>query len=111
VDVRALNEKKKAKLKDVEIRIIAELMKNSRRSDRELAKVLGVSQPTITRTRTSLESQGLIEYTAVPDFARLGYELLVFTLVKRHLEKFPYSRERANAFFEKTLFSYLLLVA
>jgi DNA-binding Lrp family transcriptional regulator len=69
-------------LKDVELKLISELMKNSRRSDRELAKALGVSQPTITRTRTRLERQGLIEYTAIPNLSKLGYDLLVFTLVK-----------------------------
>ena len=37
-------------LKDVELKLFSELMKNSRRSDRELAKVIGVSQPTVTRT-------------------------------------------------------------
>mgnify|MGYP006271117405 CR=1 FL=1 len=48
-------------LKDVELRIVAELMKNSRRSDRELAKVVGVSQPTVTRTRSRLEKEGIIK--------------------------------------------------
>jgi DNA-binding Lrp family transcriptional regulator len=39
-------------------------MKNSRRSDRELALVLGISQPTVTRLRTRLEKEGIIkEYT------------------------------------------------
>lgn len=32
-----------AGMKDVELRLVSELMKNSRRSDRELAKTLGVS--------------------------------------------------------------------
>jgi hypothetical protein len=48
-----LNEKKK-RGKDIELRLISELMKNSRRSDRELAKTLNVSQPTVTRIRTKL---------------------------------------------------------
>jgi DNA-binding Lrp family transcriptional regulator len=70
-------------MKDVEFRLISELMKNSRRSDRELAKTLGVSQPTITRTRIKLEKAGIIrEYTMIPDFAKIGYQLLGVTLVK-----------------------------
>lgn len=70
-------------MKDIEIRIISELMKNSRRSDRELAKVLKVSQPTVTRTRDRLEKEGIIkEYTMIPDFAKLGYQLMGFTLVR-----------------------------
>jgi DNA-binding Lrp family transcriptional regulator len=49
-------------MKDIERRLISELMKNSRRSDRELAKALGTSQPTITRGK--LEREGIIkEYT------------------------------------------------
>jgi len=69
-------------MKALELRLIAELMKNSRRSDRDLAKILGVSQPTVTRTRTSLEKQGLIAYTAIPSFSKLDYQLLMFALTK-----------------------------
>ena len=70
-------------LKDVELRIVAELMRNSRRSDRELAKTIGVSQPTVTRTRTRLEKEGYIkEYTMIPDFNKLGYEIMGFTFIK-----------------------------
>lgn len=67
----------KKKLKDTEIRIIAELMKNSRRSDREIAKIIGVSQPTVSRTIKMLEKVGAIkEYTAIPDFRMLGYSIM-----------------------------------
>jgi DNA-binding Lrp family transcriptional regulator len=69
-----------ADLKDLELRIIAELMKNSRRSDRELAKTVGTSQPTVTRIRNRLEKEGyLLEYTAIPDFAKIGYHLFALT--------------------------------
>ena len=60
------------KLKRIELRLVAELMKNSRKSDRELAKILGISQPTVTRIRNKLEREGVIrEYTAIPDFSKL----------------------------------------
>jgi DNA-binding Lrp family transcriptional regulator len=63
--------------------LVSELLKNSRRSDRELAKVLGVSQPTVSRMIKKLEEQGIIkEYTIVPDFGKLGYEIMGFTFVK-----------------------------
>jgi DNA-binding Lrp family transcriptional regulator len=76
-------ERKRKAMKDVEWRLIAELMKNSRRSDRELAKVLGVSQPTISRTIKKLEKEGYIkEYTMIPDFSRLGFQMLSFTFAK-----------------------------
>lgn len=70
-------------LKNIELKLIAELMKNSRRSDRELAKAIGVSQPTVTRLRTKLEKEKTIrEYTAIPDFERLGYQIAAFTFLK-----------------------------
>jgi DNA-binding Lrp family transcriptional regulator len=69
-------------LKDVELRLISELMKNSRRSDRELAKIIGVSQPTVGRTIKRLEEEGYIkEYTIIPDFAKLGFEILAITFL------------------------------
>jgi Trp operon repressor len=36
-------------VKEIELRLVAELLKDSHRSDRELAEALGVSQPTIAR--------------------------------------------------------------
>jgi DNA-binding Lrp family transcriptional regulator len=70
-------------LKPLDHGILFELMKNARRSDRELAKILGVSQPTITRRRSSLEKSGLIEnYTLIPRWAKLGYSLMAIILVR-----------------------------
>jgi DNA-binding Lrp family transcriptional regulator len=70
-------------LKDVALKLISELMKNSRRSDRDLARALGVSQPTVTRVRTRLEREGMIrEYTVVPDYARLGFEIASITFAR-----------------------------
>jgi DNA-binding Lrp family transcriptional regulator len=58
-------------------KLMFELAKNSKRSDRELAKILGVSQPTITRARTRLEKENFIRhYTVFPDFAKIGFELI-----------------------------------
>jgi len=68
-------------LKDIELKVISELMKNSRRSDRELAKVLKVSQPTVSRTIKRLEKEGIIkEFTMIPDFVKLGYKIMAVTL-------------------------------
>ena len=76
-----MSEKKKPKLlKDVEIDLLAEMMKNSSRSDRELARVVGVSQPTVSRVRTRLEKERIIrEYTIIPDFRALGYHICALT--------------------------------
>jgi DNA-binding Lrp family transcriptional regulator len=67
-------------MKDVELRLISELMKNSCRSDRELAKAIGVSQPTLSRTKARLEKEGyILEYTIIPNFNKLGYHLFALT--------------------------------
>ncbi len=73
----------KERLRSIDLRVLSELMMNGRISDRTLAKKVGVSQPTISRIRTRLEKEGYIkEYTAIPDLAKLGYELLALTFVK-----------------------------
>ena len=70
-------------MKDVESRLLAELFRNSRRSDRELAKVLHVSQPTVSRAIKRLEEQGVIkDYTMIPNFEKLGYQILALTFLK-----------------------------
>ena len=69
--------------KELPRQLLRELLKNSKRSDRELAKVLKVSQPTITRARHKLEKNGMIEdYTIIPDFKKMGFELLAITFAK-----------------------------
>jgi DNA-binding Lrp family transcriptional regulator len=73
-------------MREIEWKLLSELMKNSRKSDRELAKVIGSSQPTVTRARTKLEREGYIkEYTMIPDFTKLGYEIMALTFVKTEL--------------------------
>ncbi len=70
-----LNEK--TELTTIEIKVLAELMKNSRRSDRQIARAIGVSQPTVSRIISRLEKKGAIkEYTVIPDFRMLGYNIL-----------------------------------
>lgn len=44
---------------------------------------IGVSQPTVSRLIRKLESEGVIrEYTMIPDFSKLGYQILGLTFVK-----------------------------
>jgi DNA-binding Lrp family transcriptional regulator len=70
-------------LKAMERKMLSELTKNSRRSDRELAKAIGASQPTATRIRTKLEKEGYVkEYTTIPNMKKLGYSIMAFTFFK-----------------------------
>ena len=63
--------------------LLLELLKDSKRSDRELAKVLGVSQPTVSRMRSRLVKEGVIrEFTVIPEFVKMGYEIMAISCVK-----------------------------
>jgi DNA-binding Lrp family transcriptional regulator len=70
------------KLKPLDYKILFELMKNAKRSDRQLAKLMGVSQPTVSRRRAFVEKELIDGYTAVPKWEKLGYEILAITLIK-----------------------------
>jgi DNA-binding Lrp family transcriptional regulator len=68
------------------------MLKNSRLSDRELARLMNLSQPTVSRVRTALEKQGYIKtYTVIPDFRKMGYRLLAFTFCK--MKSYPNAKE------------------
>ncbi|MCW4052666.1 MAG: Lrp/AsnC family transcriptional regulator [Candidatus Bathyarchaeota archaeon] len=88
------------RMKDVDFKILHELMRNSKRSDRDLARQIGVSQPTVTRRRARLEEEAIDDYTLVPKWRSLGYSILAITLVKTDLrtrtkERNISERERA----------------
>ena len=71
------------RMKDTELKVVIGLIKNSHRSDRELARAIGVSQPTLSRIRKKLEKQGMIkEYTIIPDYSQLGFEIMSITFTK-----------------------------
>jgi DNA-binding Lrp family transcriptional regulator len=70
-------------MKPIERRLIAELMMNSRRSDRELAKAIGISQATVSRLIKKLEKDGFVrEYTMVPDFRKIGFKIMAVIFLK-----------------------------
>lgn len=101
-------------MKEAELKLISELLKNSHRSDRELAKATGLSQPTVSRLRIKLEKEGYIkEYTIIPDFEKLGYEIMAITFVKlgKHLtpEQIEEARKIAKKDLEKSLLEVIML--
>jgi len=91
-------------MREVELKLLAELLKNSRRSDRDLARSIGTSQPTATRTRIKLEKEGYVkEYTVIPDFRKMGYELLALTFVRLKVTLTPEELEKIRKFTSERL--------
>lgn len=81
-------------LDEMDWKLLSELMKNSQRSDRDLAGELGCSQSTVSRRRRRLEKNGYIrEYTMIPDFAKLGYDLMALTFANAKADVTPEEME------------------
>lgn len=80
-------------LKPMDLKLLGEMLKNSHRSDRDLAKSLKLSQPTITRKRTNLEKNYIDGYTVIPRWEKIGYEIVAFTLVKHNIK---YAKENVR---------------
>lgn len=88
-------------LDEIDRKLLKELLKDSRRSHRELAKAIGVSTATVINHVSRLESAGVIkDYTILVDHERLGYDLTVITEitvskgklldVQKAISKLPY---------------------
>ena len=60
------------------VKLLFELVKNSKRSDRDLAKILDISQPTVTRLRNVLEKEAIEQYTAIPNLSYIGFDIVAF---------------------------------
>ena len=69
-------------MKNKEKELLFQLLRNSKLSDREIAKKLKTSQSTITRNRHKLEYKFIKSYTIVPNLEKLGINLIAFTLAK-----------------------------
>jgi DNA-binding Lrp family transcriptional regulator len=98
--------------KDLSKKLVVELLRNSKASDRTLGKKLGVSQPTVTRARSKMEHEKLIRsYTIIPDWRKLGFEIFALTFVKMDPKVMSaeligkvreYSNKFNNSFFAST---------
>ena len=63
-------------------KLLSELLRNSERSDRELAKVLDVSQPTVSRMKRRLVNDEMIKgYSVIPNFYKMGYTIMALNFV------------------------------
>jgi DNA-binding Lrp family transcriptional regulator len=91
-------------LKDVELKLVKELVRNSRRSNRQLAETIGVSQPTVNRLVKKLEKEGVIrEYTMVPDHVALGFQIMSVTFARLKEAMSDDDVERARKFAHEML--------
>lgn len=67
-------------LDDIDRKVLGEILKDSKRSYRDLAKAIGVSTATVINHVQRLESAGVVkDYSVRIDHERLGYELTVIT--------------------------------
>ena len=88
-------------LDEIDKKLLKELLTDSKRSQRELAKAIGVSTATVINHIGRLESAGVVkDYTVMVDWERLGYELTVIIEitvargklieVQKSISKLPY---------------------
>ncbi|HUV98201.1 MAG TPA: Lrp/AsnC family transcriptional regulator [Candidatus Paceibacterota bacterium] len=87
-------------LKKLDFKILSELMKDARLSDREIAKRIGTSQPTVSRRRKKFEDEGLLEYIAVPALGKIGYQIIALHFVLWSQAGYQSLREQ-NDFMER----------
>ena len=85
------------KLMPLDFKLLFELMKDAKTTDRKIAKTLRVSQPTVTRRRALIEKELVDGYTVIPKWSKIGYEILAVTLVKSQL-KFASKEKRETAY-------------
>jgi len=84
------------KLRSLDFQLLWELMKDSHRSDRKLAKILKTSQPTVTRRRAKLEKEAIEGYTILPKWERIGIHIIAFTFIRSKL-KYASQKEKQLA--------------
>jgi len=83
-------------------KLLFELLRDSKRSDRELAKVLEVSQATVSRMRNKLVRDGVIrEFTIIPDFVKMGYTIMAISSFKNKTAVTPELREKGEKWMNK----------
>lgn len=67
------------RLDPLDARIVAMLQADGRATQQEIAKAIGLSQPSVAERVRKLEDRGvLLRYTAVVDAARLGKDITAF---------------------------------
>ncbi len=77
--------------------ILAELLKDSRKTTKAIARELDIPRATVHDRIAKLEQRGVVKrYTAVPDYSKLGLGVTAFILVQFVPEKGVSQRETAE---------------
>lgn len=64
------------------LKVLFALMSLGGKSDRAISAILGINNTTLSRRRRILEREGYIkEYTSIPDFHKIGLDVVIFTFV------------------------------
>ena len=63
-------------------KLIGELANDARQSNIDLSRKLGVSEKTVRRRIARLVEQGIINWSVIPDPAKLGYSVRAFILLE-----------------------------
>lgn len=75
----------KARLDDIDWKILAELQNDGRMTNVELARRVGISAPPCLRRVRALEDAGIIQgFRALLDEKELGYDVIAFAMVGLH---------------------------
>ena len=61
---------------DLDLRLIAELTKDARKSSAELSRKLNVNETTVRRRIQHLEERGIVTFTAILNPSKLGYNII-----------------------------------
>lgn len=83
----------------MERRLLYELTRDARRSDREIAKSLGVSQASVSRLIKKIKDDFGVSFTANADLAKVGFQILAITYGKK--TEAPLETVKINEFLEK----------
>ena len=79
------------KIDTVDERIMATFQADGRQSNREVARVLGVSEGTVRQRLRKLQQMGAIRFDVITDAAKMGIHFIAFVRVSvapRYLEDF-----------------------
>ncbi|MCP5265091.1 MAG: Lrp/AsnC family transcriptional regulator [Burkholderiaceae bacterium] len=87
----------RTRLTDLDRRLIAELQRDAREPMSQIAQRLQVAESTVRHRVNRLVDDGLIEFMAVTDPLRLGYQEMVFMTLRVELDRLRDVAERLRA--------------